>query len=123
MIVFDPERRYLAFQKFKLFIILCSLVFEFLDVFKFADLETVQFAEEFFGSKISLLFRFLSKLPEFSAFLPDLLPELGFLCTAFTFKPRIDSHHVCTWDSPVGKPRGKASWERHEGKPYRYDAL
>ncbi|KAI4581284.1 hypothetical protein MJG53_009727 [Ovis ammon polii x Ovis aries] len=21
--------------------------------------------------------------------------------------PRIDSHHVCTWDSPVGKPRGK----------------
>ncbi|KAI4560502.1 hypothetical protein MJG53_017131 [Ovis ammon polii x Ovis aries] len=29
-------------------------------------------------------------------------------------EPRIDSHHVCTWDSPVGKPRGKASWERHE---------
>ncbi|KAI4577913.1 hypothetical protein MJG53_010768 [Ovis ammon polii x Ovis aries] len=28
--------------------------------------------------------------------------------------PRIDSHHVCTWDSPVGKPRGKAPWERHE---------
>ncbi|KAI4552114.1 hypothetical protein MJG53_000043 [Ovis ammon polii x Ovis aries] len=27
--------------------------------------------------------------------------------------PRIDSHHVCTWDSPVGKPRGKASWENH----------
>ncbi|KAI4556852.1 hypothetical protein MJG53_018806 [Ovis ammon polii x Ovis aries] len=25
--------------------------------------------------------------------------------------PRIDSHHVCTWDSPVGKPRGKASSE------------
>ncbi|KAI4552770.1 hypothetical protein MJG53_000458 [Ovis ammon polii x Ovis aries] len=21
--------------------------------------------------------------------------------------PRIDSHHVCTWDSPVGKPRGR----------------
>ncbi|KAI4559180.1 hypothetical protein MJG53_017706 [Ovis ammon polii x Ovis aries] len=34
-----------------------------------------------------------------------------FPCTALTFKPRIDSHHVCTWDSPVGKPRGKASWE------------
>ncbi|KAI4551948.1 hypothetical protein MJG53_000249 [Ovis ammon polii x Ovis aries] len=33
--------------------------------------------------------------------------------------PRIDSHHVCTWDSPVGKPRGKASWERHEGKNSR----
>ncbi|KAI4567155.1 hypothetical protein MJT46_008368 [Ovis ammon polii x Ovis aries] len=34
-------------------------------------------------------------------------------------EPRIDSHHVCTWDSPVGKPRGKASWERHEGKNSR----
>ncbi|KAI4552033.1 hypothetical protein MJG53_000156 [Ovis ammon polii x Ovis aries] len=31
--------------------------------------------------------------------------------------PRIDSHHVCTWESPVGKPRGKASWERLEGNP------
>ncbi|KAI4559210.1 hypothetical protein MJG53_017736 [Ovis ammon polii x Ovis aries] len=30
-----------------------------------------------------------------------------FPCTALTFKPRIDSQHVCTWDSPVGKPRGK----------------
>ncbi|KAI4552853.1 hypothetical protein MJG53_000384 [Ovis ammon polii x Ovis aries] len=26
---------------------------------------------------------------------------------------RIDSHHVCTWDSPVGKPRGKDSRENH----------
>ena len=34
-----------------------------------------------------------------------------------TFKPRIDSHHGGTWDSPVGKPRGKASWEGLEGKP------
>ncbi|KAI4552053.1 hypothetical protein MJG53_000131 [Ovis ammon polii x Ovis aries] len=34
-------------------------------------------------------------------------------------EPRIDSHHVCTWDSPVGKPRGKAPWERHEGKNSR----
>ncbi|KAI4580659.1 hypothetical protein MJG53_010201 [Ovis ammon polii x Ovis aries] len=25
----------------------------------------------------------------------------------------IDSHHVCTWDSPVGKPRGKDSRENH----------
>ena len=23
------------------------------------------------------------------------------------FQARIDSHHGCTWDSPVGKPRGK----------------
>ena len=34
-----------------------------------------------------------------------------FPCTALTFKPRIDSHHVCTWESPVeslvGKTRGK----------------
>ena len=25
-------------------------------------------------------------------------------------------HHGGTWDSPVGKPRGKASWESLEGK-------
>ena len=36
-----------------------------------------------------------------------------FLCTASTFKPWIDSHHGGTWDSPVGKPRGKASSESH----------
>ena len=35
--------------------------------------------------------------------------ENSFPCTASTFKPRIDSHHGGTWDSPVGKPRGKAS--------------
>ena len=34
-----------------------------------------------------------------------------FPCTASTFTPRIDSHHPGTWDSPVGKPRGKASME------------
>ena len=39
--------------------------------------------------------------------------ETCFPCTASTFKPRIDSHHGGTWDSPVGKPRGKASWESH----------
>ena len=33
------------------------------------------------------------------------------------FQARIDSHHGGTWDSPVGKPRGKASWESLEGKP------
>ena len=33
------------------------------------------------------------------------------------FKPRIDSHHRVTWESPLGKPRGKASWESLEGKP------
>ena len=40
-----------------------------------------------------------------------------FPCTASNFKPRIDSQHCGTWDSPVGKPRGKASWESLEGKP------
>ena len=25
------------------------------------------------------------------------------------FMPRMDSHHGGTWDSPVGKPRGKAT--------------
>ena len=39
--------------------------------------------------------------------------ETSFPCTASTFKPRIDSHHGGTWDSPVGKPRGKASSESH----------
>ena len=43
--------------------------------------------------------------------------ETCFPCTASTFKPRIESHHGVTWDSPVGKPRGKASWESLEGKP------
>ena len=43
--------------------------------------------------------------------------ESCFPCTALTVKPRIDSHHGGTWDSPVGKPRGKASWESLEGKP------
>ena len=39
--------------------------------------------------------------------------ETCFPCTALTFKPRIDSHHGGTWDSPLGKPRGKASRESH----------
>ena len=43
--------------------------------------------------------------------------ETCFPCTASTFKPRIDSHQGGTWDSPVGNPRGKASWESLEGKP------
>ena len=34
-----------------------------------------------------------------------------FPCTASNFKPRFDSHHGGTWDSPVGKPHGKTSWK------------
>ena len=33
-----------------------------------------------------------------------------FPSTASTFKPRIDSHHGGTWDSPEENPRGRASW-------------
>ena len=29
---------------------------------------------------------------------------------------RIDSQHGGTWDSPVGKPHGKASWDSLKGK-------
>ena len=43
--------------------------------------------------------------------------ETCFPGTDSTFKPRIDSHHGGTRDSPVGKPRGKASRESLEGKP------
>ena len=39
--------------------------------------------------------------------------ETSFPCTASTFKPGIDSHQGDRWDSPVGKPRGKASRESH----------
>ena len=39
--------------------------------------------------------------------------ETCFPCTSSTFKLRIDSHHGDTWESPVGKPRGKASRESH----------
>ena len=35
--------------------------------------------------------------------------ENCFPCTASTFKPRIDSHHDGTWESPVGKARVKAT--------------
>ena len=40
-------------------------------------------------------------------------------CTASTFKPRIDSHHGGTWDSSVGRPRGKASRESHRSLDQR----
>ena len=43
-----------------------------------------------------------------------------FPCTASTFTPRIDSHHGGTWDSPVGKPGGKASRESHGSLDQRH---
>ena len=46
--------------------------------------------------------------------------ETCFPCTTSTFKPRIDSHHGGTWDSPVEKPRrrprGKATDPLIHGK-------
>ena len=42
--------------------------------------------------------------------------ETCFPCTASTLKPKIDSHHGGTWDSPEENPRGKASLESLEGK-------
>ena len=45
-----------------------------------------------------------------------------FPCTASSLTPRINSHNSGTWESPLGKPRGKASRERqrsldpHDGK-------
>ena len=42
--------------------------------------------------------------------------ETCFPCTTSTFKPRIDSHYGDTWDSPVGKPRGKATDPLIHGK-------
>ena len=39
--------------------------------------------------------------------------ETCFPCTASTFMSTINSHHGGTWDSPVGKTRGKASRESH----------
>ena len=44
-------------------------------------------------------------------------------CTTSTFKPRIDSHNGGIRDSPVGKPRGKASWESLEGNHRTLDPL
>ena len=51
----------------------------------------------------------IPRVPQMSQSIPGNL----FSLTALTFKPRIDSHHGGTWDSPVGsivgKPRGRAT--------------
>ena len=44
-------------------------------------------------------------------------------CTTSTFKPRIHSHNGGIRDSPVGKPRGKATWESLEGNHRTLDPL
>ena len=60
--------------------------------------------------------RVVPPFPESPRYLSPFQGSL-FSCTASTFKPRIDSDTVvrgtALWDSPVGKPRGKASRERH----------
>ena len=45
--------------------------------------------------------------------MPESIRKNCFPGTASTFKPRINSYHGGTWDSPVGKPRGKALRESH----------
>ena len=55
----------------------------------------------------------IPRVPQMSQSIPGKPVSLDCL----NLKPRIDSHHGGTWDSPVGKPRGKGSWESLEGKP------
>ena len=55
-------------------------------------------------------FRVVTPFPESPRCLSPFQGNL-FPCTASTFNPRIDSHHGGSWESPVGKPRGKASKE------------
>ena len=46
---------------------------------------------------------------------PDVSPFQGnlFSLHCLDFQAEVDSHHGGTWDSPVGKPRGKSSRESH----------
>ena len=47
---------------------------------------------------------------------PDVSVHSRATCFPFTdstFTPRIDSHHLVTWDRPVAKPHGKALRESH----------
>ena len=60
--------------------------------------------------------RFVPPVPESPRCLSPFQGKL-FSLHCLDFKPRIDSHHGGTLDNPVGKPRGKASWESLEGKP------
>ena len=55
----------------------------------------------------------IPRFPQMSQSIPGKPVSLDCL----DLKPRIDSHHGGTWDSPAGKPRGKASWESLEGMP------
>ena len=57
-----------------------------------------------------------STFPESPGFLSPFQGNLLSL-HCLDFQAKIDSHHGGTSDSPVGKPRWKASWERLVGKP------
>ena len=52
----------------------------------------------------------IPRVPQMSQSIPG---KPVFPALFMTSKQRIDSHHGGTWDSHVGKPRGKASWESH----------
>ena len=58
-----------------------------------------------------------ARIPRVPQMSQSISRETCFHCIALAFKPRIDSHHCGTWDSPVAEPLGKASWESLEGKP------
>ena len=55
-------------------------------------------------------FRVVTPFPESPRCLSPFQGNL-FPCTASTFNPRIESHHGGSWESPVGKSRGKVSKE------------
>ena len=56
--------------------------------------------------------RVVPRFPESPRYLSPFQGKL-FSLHCLDFDPRIDSHHGGTWDSPVGKPRVKASKESH----------
>ena len=56
--------------------------------------------------------RVVPPFPESSRYLSPFQGKL-FSLHCFDFQARVDSHHCATWDSTVGKPRGKALMESH----------
>ena len=60
--------------------------------------------------------RFVPPFPESPRCLSPFQGNL-FSLHCLDFQSEFDSHHGGTWESPVRKIRGKASWESLEGKP------
>ena len=64
--------------------------------------------------------RVVPPLPESTRCLSPFQGNL-FSLHCLDFQQRINSHHGGTWDSPVGKPRGKAFSESLEGSHRSHD--